>query len=162
MNKNITFTVNGEPVSLTVEPRWTLLRVLRDKMFLTGSKEGCGEGECGSCTVLVDGKPVNSCLMLAVAADGKTITTIEGLSRGTELHPLQKAFIEKGAIQCGFCTPGMVMTAKSLLDKNPDASAEEIRQEMAGNLCRCTGYTKIVEAVQEVAGQLKGGCHENG
>jgi len=151
MGKRITFTVNDESVSLEVEPHWTLLRVIRDELSLTGTKEGCGEGDCGACTVLVDGKAVNSCLILAVDMDGKTVTTIEGLAPRSELHPLQKAFIEKGAVQCGFCTPGMIMSAKALLDMNPYPSEEEIRFAIAGNLCRCTGYAKIVKAIQGVA-----------
>ena len=138
MGKSIKFTVNDEAVSLQVAPHWTLLRVIRDELKLTGTKEGCGEGECGSCTVLVDGKAVNSCLMLAMDADGKAITTIEGLAGDEELHPLQKAFVEKGAIQCGFCTPGMIMNAKAVLNKKRTLSEEELRYEMAGNLCRCT------------------------
>ena len=149
--RTITFTINDEPVSLEVEPRWTLLRVIRDELRLTGTKEGCGEGDCGTCTVIVDEKAVNSCLILAVDADGKTITTIEGLARGRELHPLQKAFIEKGAVQCGFCTPGMILSAKVLLDGNPHPSEEEIRAAISGNLCRCTGYVKIVEAIRSVS-----------
>jgi carbon-monoxide dehydrogenase small subunit len=149
--RTIAFTINDEPVSLEVEPRWTLLRVIRDELRLTGTKEGCGEGDCGTCTVLVDEKAVNSCLILAVDADGKAITTIEGLARGRELHPLQKAFIEKGAVQCGFCTPGMILSAKVLLDGNPHPSEEEIRAAISGNLCRCTGYVKIVEAIRSVS-----------
>ena len=151
MGKRITFTVNDESVSLEVEPHWTLLRVIRDELSLTGTKEGCGEGDCGACTVLVDGKAVNSCLILAVDIDGKTVTTIEGLAPRSEPHPLQRAFIEKGAVQCGFCTPGMIMNANALLDMNPHPSEEEIRFAIAGNLCRCTGYAKIVEAIQAVA-----------
>jgi carbon-monoxide dehydrogenase small subunit len=147
----ITFTINDELVSLEVEPHWTLLRVVRDELRLTGTKEGCGEGDCGACTVLVDEKAVNSCLILAVDTDGKTITTIEGLARGRELHPLQKAFIEKGAVQCGFCTPGMILSAKVLLDGNPHPSEEEIRSAISGNLCRCTGYAKVVEAIRSVS-----------
>jgi carbon-monoxide dehydrogenase small subunit len=149
--RTITFTINDEPVSLEVEPCWTLLRVIRDELRLTGTKEGCGEGDCGTCTVLVDEKAVNSCLILAMDADGKAITTIEGLARGRELHPLQKAFIEKGAVQCGFCTPGMILSAKVLLDGNPHPSEEEIRSAISGNLCRCTGYVKIVEAIRSVS-----------
>jgi carbon-monoxide dehydrogenase small subunit len=149
--RTITFTINDELVSLAVEPHWTLLRVIRDELRLTGTKEGCGEGDCGTCTVLVDGKAVNSCLILAVDADGKTITTIEGLAQGGELHPLQKAFIEKGAVQCGFCTPGMILSAKALLDGNPHPSEEEIRSAISGNLCRCTGYVKVIEAIRSVA-----------
>ncbi len=149
--KIITFTINNELVSLEVESHWTLLRVIRDELRLTGTKEGCGEGDCGTCTVLVDGKAVNSCLILAVDADGKAITTIEGLAQGTELHPLQKAFVEKGAVQCGFCTPGMILSAKALLDENPHPSEEEIRSALSGNLCRCTGYVKVVEAIRSVS-----------
>jgi carbon-monoxide dehydrogenase small subunit len=156
MGKEIRLVVNDEPTSLDVEPNWTLLKVIRDSMGLTGTKEGCGEGECGSCTVLVDGKAVNACLILAVDMDGRTVTTIEGLAQGSELHPLQKAFLEKGAVQCGFCTPGMILTAKSLLDQNPHPSEEEIRFAIAGNLCRCTGYAKIVDAIQTLAERRKG------
>ena len=151
MGKEIRLLVNEEPVSVIVEPHWTLLKVIRDELGLTGTKEGCGEGDCGSCTVLVDEKAVNSCLVLAIDMDGRRVTTIEGMARGTDLHPLQKAFLEKGAVQCGFCTPGMIMTAKSLLDQNPCPSEEEIRYAIAGNLCRCTGYVKIVDAIQSMA-----------
>ncbi len=151
MGRHIQFKVNDDSVSLEVEPHWTLLRLIRDELGLIGTKEGCGEGDCGACTVIVNCKAVNSCLMLAVDMDGKTITTIEGLARGDELHPLQKAFIEKGAVQCGFCTPGIILVAKALLDQNPNPSEEEIRFAIAGNLCRCTGYAKIVNAIQAVA-----------
>ncbi|SFG47593.1 purine hydroxylase delta subunit apoprotein [Desulfotomaculum arcticum] len=146
--QRISFTINGIAQEVEVSPTMRLLDVIRDVLGLTGTKEGCSEGECGACTVLVDGKPVNSCLVLAGQVQGKTITTIEGLSKGQEPHPLQKAFIEAGAIQCGYCTPGMVLSAKALLDSNPNPSAKEIRRGMSGNLCRCTGYKKIIEAVQ--------------
>jgi aerobic-type carbon monoxide dehydrogenase small subunit (CoxS/CutS family) len=152
MGNRIQFKVNDDLVSLEVEPHWTLLRVIRDELGLTGTKEGCGEGDCGACTVLVDDRAVNSCLILAIDVDGKAIITIEGLTQGDELHPLQKAFMEKGAVQCGFCTPGMILTAKALLDQNPHPTEEEIRFAIAGNLCRCTGYAKIVEAIQVVSG----------
>jgi len=155
MEKQIEFTINNEAVSMTVVPHWTLSYMLREELGLTGTKEGCGEGECGSCTVLVEGEPVNSCLLLAVETDGKQICTIEGLASGGKLHPLQQAFIEKGAIQCGYCTPGMVLTAKALLDKEPNPSAENIKNAMSGNLCRCTGYTKILEAIQQAAAYMK-------
>jgi len=157
MSNKISLKVNNEMVSLEVQPHWTLLRVIRDELRLTGTKEGCGQGECGTCTVLVDGKAVNACLLLAVDADGKAVTTIEGLADGEKLHPLQAAFVEKGAVQCGFCTPGMILSAKALLDRNPTPSEEEIRFEIAGNLCRCTGYAKIVEAVQTVAANKNNG-----
>lgn len=146
--QRINFTINGIAQEVEVSPTMRLLDVIRDVLGLTGTKEGCGEGECGACTVLVDGKAVDSCLVLAGQVQGRTITTIEGLSKGQELHPLQKAFIEAGAIQCGYCTPGMILSAKALLDSNPNPSAEEIRHSMSGNLCRCTGYKKIVEAIQ--------------
>jgi aerobic-type carbon monoxide dehydrogenase small subunit (CoxS/CutS family) len=145
MGKRIQFKMNDDSISLEVEAHWTLLRMIREELGLTGTKEGCGEGDCGACTVLVDGRAVNSCLVLAIDVDGKAITTIEGLTRGNELHPLQKAFVEKGAVQCGFCTPGMILAAKALLDLNPLPAEEEIRFAIAGNLCRCTGYAKIVE-----------------
>ena len=154
MKKEIHLTVNGEPYSLAIEPNRTLLQVLREDLGLTGTKEGCGKGDCGSCTVLVEGKAVDSCLTLATQVRGKSITTIEGLASGNDLHPLQKAFIEYGAIQCGFCTPGMILSAKALLDENPHPTEEEVKRALAGNLCRCTGYTKIIEAVMIVA---KGG-----
>lgn len=158
MPNRISLKINGEAITLDVKPHWTLLRLIREELKLTGTKEGCGEGECGSCTVLLDGKPINSCLVLAMDADGGAVTTIEGLADGEELHPLQTAFVEKGAIQCGFCTPGMILTAKGLLDRQPSPSEEEIRLEIAGNLCRCTGYAKIIEAIQTAAQQLKGGA----
>jgi carbon-monoxide dehydrogenase small subunit len=148
MKQTIKLKVNGVEGEVMVEPWWNLARVLRDGLHLTGTKIACGEGDCGTCTVLIDGKPVRSCIYLAMKARDKDITTIEGL-KGTngDLHPLQKAFIECGAIQCGYCTPGMILSAKALLDENPGASEEEIRTGLGGNLCRCTGYVKIVEAV---------------
>jgi carbon-monoxide dehydrogenase small subunit len=144
-------TVNGTLYEVSVQPWESLLEVIRDRLGLTGTKEGCGLGECGACTVIMDGKTVNSCLVLAVEADGKEITTIEGLADGEKLHPIQEAFIAHGGLQCGFCTPGMIMSAKALLDENPDPSEEEIRRAIAGNLCRCTGYTKIIESISSAA-----------
>ena len=152
MDKNITFTINNEEKSLLVKTHWTLLRVIRDELRLTGTKEGCGEGECGSCTVLVNGEAVNSCLMLAVDVDGKSVETIEGLARDGKLHPLQKSFVEKGAIQCGFCTPGMIMSATDLLRRTPHPSRDEIKDGIEGNFCRCTGYEQIIEAIEDAAG----------
>src|SRR5512135_1923534 len=149
MKKTLRFTLNGEPVELEIEPHLTLLQLLRHELELTGTKEGCGMGECGACTVLLDGKSVNSCIFPAMEADGKKVTTIEGLADAHgKLHPIQKAFIENGAIQCGFCTPGMVLSAKALLDENPKPTEEEIRTGIAGNLCRCTGYLQIVQAIK--------------
>jgi carbon-monoxide dehydrogenase small subunit len=139
--------VNGEEVEGWVEPRKTLLDFLRDDLDLTGTKNGCGLGNCGACTVLMNGKPVNSCLVLAVEAEGGEILTIEGLSESGELHPIQKAFIEYGAVQCGYCTPGMILSAKALLDENPHPSEKEVRVAISGNLCRCTGYKSIVKAI---------------
>ena len=149
----VVLRVNGEPREAYVEPGWTLLRVLREDLGLTGAKHGCGNGECGACTVIMDGKAVPSCLVPALNAEGKEIETIEGLSRGGEMHPLQRAFIEHGAVQCGFCTPGMIMSAKALLDENPSPTEDEVREALQGNLCRCTGYKKIVEAVMSVSGR---------
>jgi len=147
MKQEIKLKVNGAPYEVFVEPWKTLLDVLREEIGLTGVKSGCEEGECGACTVLVDGKAVNSCLMLAPQAQGKEIITIEGLEGEEGLHPLQQAFVEHFAVQCGFCTPGMILSAKALLDKNPHPTEEEVRVALSGNLCRCTGYVKIVEAV---------------
>jgi len=155
MEKQIEFSLNERPVSLTVQTHWTLSHLIRNVLGLTGTKEACGEGECGSCTVLVDGEAINSCLYLAADANGKSVTTIEGLAKGDTLHPLQRAFVEKGAIQCGFCTPGMVLTAKSMLDKKPDITSEEARYHMSGNLCRCTGYDKIFEAITDVRDRMQ-------
>jgi carbon-monoxide dehydrogenase small subunit len=148
MKQELLITVNGDEHHLLVDTRRTLLDVLRDDLGLTGTKNGCGAGECGACTVLLDGEPVNSCLTLAHEAAGRDVLTIEGLSSGGVLHPVQQAFVSQGAIQCGFCTPGMVMTTKALLDRNPDPTREEILAGLRGNLCRCTGYVKIVEAVE--------------
>ena len=141
-------TVNGEPISLVVDPNRTLLEVLRDDLELTGAKEGCGEGVCGSCTVLMDGKPVRSCLTLAREASGSQIVTVEGLSEGGALSPLQQSFIDHGAVQCGFCTSGMLMAAKGLLLTNPRPTKDDILRALSGHVCRCTGYTKIAEAVE--------------
>ena len=151
MKKKISLEVNGIAETQEVEVGTTLLRFLRDTLDLTGTKEGCNEGECGSCMVLLDGRPVNSCLVLAVEADGARVTTIEGLSSDGVLHPIQQAFLEHTSIQCGFCTPGMVVTAVALLKANPDPSEDEIRKALAGNLCRCTGYKQIVDAVRGAA-----------
>jgi len=150
MKTLITLKVNGREWELAVEPNRTLVDVLRHDLELTGTKRGCDLGECGSCTVVLNGKPVNSCLVLAVQANGAEILTIEGLAGPGGLHPLQQAFVEKGSIQCGFCTPGMILSATSLLEKNPNPTEAEIRTALSGNLCRCTGYQKIVEAVQSV------------
>ena len=147
----ITLTVNGEPHDVLVSPTEFLVDVLRDGLGLTGTKKGCGIGDCGACTVLLDGKPVLSCLTLALSCQGAEITTIEGLASGPELHPIQKAFVDKGAIQCGFCTPGMILSAKALLERVPNPTEEDIRRGIAGNLCRCTGYVKIVEAIAHAA-----------
>ena len=151
MKKNITLTVNGDSHTLEVDAKDLLLQVIREKLGLTGTKEGCGTGECGACTVLVDGVPVNSCLYLAVRADGKAVLTIEGLAEGGKLHPLQQAFIEQAAVQCGFCAPGMLLSAKALLDRNPRPTEREIREGIAGNICRCTGYVKVVKAIRQAA-----------
>jgi carbon-monoxide dehydrogenase small subunit len=151
MRHQIILTVNGEVEFLEVESYRTLLQVLREDLDLTGTKNGCNSGECGACTVFFDGEPVNACLVLAVEADGHEVATIEGLAQDGALDPLQQAFINCNAVQCGFCTPGMIISARALLDRNPQPSEMEIRQAIAGNLCRCTGYTRIVEAVQEVA-----------
>jgi len=148
--KKISLTVNNRTHELSVEPSQTLVEVLRQHLGLTGTKVGCNQGDCGACAVIMDGRPVNSCLVLAVQADGSNITTIEGVETAEGLHPLQEAFVEKGAIQCGFCTPGMIVTAKSLLESNPEAYKEEIREAISGNLCRCSGYQKIVEAIHSL------------
>jgi len=147
----ITLNVNNETYDVVSYPNRTLLEVLRDDLHLTGTKESCGEGVCGSCTVLVNGTPVRSCLTLAVAVQGKEITTIEGLSEGEKLHPVQEAFVNHHAIQCGFCSPGMILTAYALLAENPNPTEKEIRRAISGNVCRCTGYAKIVEAVMSLA-----------
>ncbi|MHB8612274.1 MAG: (2Fe-2S)-binding protein [Candidatus Dormibacteraceae bacterium] len=149
-----TLNVNGERVEMLLPVHNTLLEVLREDMQLTGTKHGCELGECGTCTVLVDGKPQLSCLVLPVQVEGRAITTIEGMAAGAELHPLQQAFAELGAAQCGYCTPGMLLSAKSLLEATPRPSREEIREALAGNLCRCTGYTKILEAVELAARRM--------
>ncbi|MBU1743806.1 MAG: (2Fe-2S)-binding protein [Proteobacteria bacterium] len=150
---SLTLTVNNETHAVMASPNRTLLEVLREDLHLTGTKEGCGEGVCGACTVLVDGKPVRSCLTLAMALEGKKITTIEGLAQGGQLHPIQAAFVEHHAIQCGFCSPGMILTAYALLNENQNPTEAEIRRAIAGNVCRCTGYAKIVKAVQSLAGK---------
>jgi len=155
MKHKIRFTINREVKEIEVEPNKTLLKMLREDLDLIGAKEGCGAGECGACTVLVNNKPVNSCLMLAVEADGKEILTIEGLSDGTSLDPVQESFLKHNAIQCGYCTPGMVMSAKALLNRNPHPTEEDVKEALAGNLCRCTGYQRIVDAVLDSA--KKGG-----
>jgi carbon-monoxide dehydrogenase small subunit len=139
--------INGVTYEVIIEPRRTLLEVLRDNLGLTGAKKACDTGECGACTVLMDGKPVASCLVLAVEAQGKDIVTIEGLAKDGQPHPIQQAFVDHGAIQCGFCTPGMILSAKALLDRNPKPTEDEVKDAIAGNLCRCTGYAKIIEAI---------------
>ena len=150
----LSFTLNGRPVTLEVGPDETLLQVLRERLRLTGTKSGCEEGECGACTVLVDGRPVTSCLYPALRCAGRSVETVEGLAGQSGLHPLQQSFIEAGAVQCGFCTPGMLMSAKGLLDGNPSPSRDQITQALSGNLCRCTGYLKIIEAVENAAAKI--------
>ncbi len=157
MKHNIRLTVNGESYTVAVEPRESLLDVLRDKLSLTGAKKGCNRGDCGACTIIMDGKTVNSCLVLAVEADDREVLTIEGLANKGQLHPVQEAFIQYGAIQCGYCTPGMIMSAKALLDENPNPTEEEIKRAIGGNLCRCTGYVKIVDAIKKAAESIQTG-----
>ncbi|MDI6762880.1 MAG: (2Fe-2S)-binding protein [Thermodesulfobacteriota bacterium] len=142
--------VNGKAVEVMVNPTWTLLRVLREELRLTGTKKGCEQGDCGVCTVIMDGRTVNACLVLALQTESKEIETIEGLGTADQLHPLQKSFIKHGAVQCGFCTPGMLLSAKALLEKNADPTLEEIKRGISGNLCRCTGFVKIIKAIQNV------------
>ena len=153
MSHLIQVSVNGERYELSVEAKKTLLDLLRDDLGLTGTKKGCDNGECGACTILLSGRPVNACLVLAVEADGKEILTIEGLADGSFLHPLQEAFIQHGAVQCGYCSPGMILTAKALLDENPRPAEMEVKKAIAGNLCRCGTYNKVVKAVLSVAGK---------
>jgi carbon-monoxide dehydrogenase small subunit len=152
----LNFTVNNRTEHLNVSGDERLIDILRDELGLTGTKEGCGEGECGACTIIMNGKIVPSCLILACQAQGATITTIEGISKNGELHPIQQAFVETGAVQCGFCTPGFIMVSKVLLEENPNPTEAEIRKAIAGNLCRCTGYTKIIEAIQLAAKRMRG------
>jgi carbon-monoxide dehydrogenase small subunit len=149
----LTMTVNGNEIDVAVTPNTTLLEVLRDDLGFTGVKEGCSEGVCGACTVLMDGAPIRSCLTLALEAEGASITTIEGLASRGQLHPVQQAFIDQGAVQCGFCTPGMILSSKALLDRSPHPTDDDIKTALAGNFCRCTGYKKILDAVRSVATQ---------
>jgi carbon-monoxide dehydrogenase small subunit len=154
---HVTTTVNGDEVEFLADPRETLLDCLRDKLGMTGAKEGCGTGDCGACSVTVDGRLVCSCLVLGVEAQGKTIETVEGMAEGEKLHPLQRKFIEHAALQCGICTPGILVAAKALLAQNPDPTEEEVRYWLAGNLCRCTGYDKIIRAVLDAAAEMREG-----
>ena len=155
MKKSVKLRINSRDYELGGEPNETLLEVLRERLGLTGTKSGCNTGDCGACTVLMDEKPVNSCLVLAVRAEGCRIYTVEGVAEEEDLHPLQEAFLEKGAVQCGFCTPGMLMSAKGLLSENPHPSKNEIQVALSGNLCRCTGYVKIIEAIESVTDNEK-------
>ncbi|MGD9099054.1 MAG: (2Fe-2S)-binding protein [Anaerolineae bacterium] len=150
-NHSISLTVNGVREYVDVPSHWTLLRLLRERLALTGTKNGCEAGECGACTVVLNGEPVNSCMVLAVEADGAEVLTVEGLAHAGRLDALQQAFVDEGGVQCGFCTPGMLIAARALLDRNPTPSEDEIREALVGNLCRCTGYTRIVQAVQKAA-----------
>ena len=154
-NMHVTAKVNGDETEFLCDPRETLLDVLRDRLNLTGTKEGCGTGDCGACTVTIDDRLVCSCLMLGVEASGKSIETIEGMAKGDTLHPLQKKFVEHAALQCGICTPGILVAAKNLLEKNPDPNEEQVRYWLAGNLCRCTGYDKIIRAVLDAAKEMR-------
>ena len=154
MKRVLSFTLNGDPIEFVCKDNMTLLDLLRDKLGLTGTKRGCEQGECGACTVMLDGKPVNSCCTLAVECEGRDVVTVEGIAKNGQLHPIQKQFIEKWALQCGYCTPGMIMSAKALLDVNPHPTELEIREAIEGNLCRCTGYAKIVEAIQAAAAEM--------
>lgn len=153
---NINLKINGQEMALSVSPHRTLLEMIREDLLLTGTKEGCGEGDCGSCTVILDGKTVNSCLILAAEANGKELLTVEGLSDGGKLHPLQQSFVENHGMQCGFCTSGMLMASKALLDENPSPTRHEIKEALAGNFCRCTGYAKIFTSVEAAAEAMKG------
>jgi len=155
MKIRVSCTVNSDPIDILVEQEKTLLEVLREDLRLTGTKHGCELGECGACAVLVDGEPLLSCLVLAAECDGRDVVTVEGLPEGGELHPLQECFADLGAAQCGYCTPGMLMTAKALLDREPHPTRDQIREALAGNLCRCTGYQQIIEAVEAAAGRLR-------
>ena len=151
MDMTIKFTLNARPTQVEVSPHWTLLRLLREKLGLTGTKEGCGIGECGACTVLLEGIPVNSCLIMAPKIEGRKIETIEGLGSREALHPLQQSFIDHGAVQCGFCTPGILMSSKALLDRIPHPTREEVKGAISGHLCRCTGYQQIIEAIEKAS-----------
>ncbi len=162
MKRLMEVTVNDLRREVAVEPRRTLIEMLREDLDLTGTKHGCGQGDCGACLVLLDGMPVNSCLVLALEAAGREVTTIEGLADGTRLHPIQQAFVDAGAIQCGFCTPGMVLSAKALLDRNPSPTERDVRVAISGNLCRCTGYQKIVEATLTAAERMRGRASDRG
>jgi carbon-monoxide dehydrogenase small subunit len=155
MKLHVSTTVNGDQAEFLTDPGTTLLDALRDELGLTGSKEGCGSGDCGACSVIVDGRLVCSCLMLAAEAEGKRVETIEGLAKGGHLHPIQQKFLEHAALQCGFCTPGLIVASKALLDANPDPTEEEARYWLAGNLCRCTGYDKVIRAVLDAAAELR-------
>jgi aerobic carbon-monoxide dehydrogenase small subunit len=152
----IHFTLNGKAMRLEAPSHWTLLRLLREKLGLTGTKEGCGIGECGACTVLLDGKPVHACLLMAPKVEGREVETIEGLGSRESLHPLQRSMVDHGAVQCGFCIPGILMSSKALLDRNPHPGREEIKDAISGHLCRCTGYHQIIEAIEEAGKQVKG------
>ncbi len=156
MKHRVSAKVNGDPVEFLCETGQTLLEALRNELNLTGTKEGCGTGDCGACSVIIDGRVQCSCLMLGVEAEGKSIDTIEGMATGEKLHPLQQKFLEHAALQCGMCTPGVLIAAKALLERNPDPTEEEVRYGLAGNLCRCTGYHKIVEAVLDAAREMRG------
>jgi len=156
MNKQINFTLNDELVTVSIPVHRTLLQVLREDLLLTGTKEGCNEGECGACTILLDGKPMNSCMTLAVEVDGRTVLTVEGLAKNGELDPLQQAFLDVGAVQCGFCTPGMLMSAKAVLDEIEEPTEEQIRTGIEGNICRCTGYDRIVTAIKLASDRRQG------
>jgi len=158
----IELTVNGEKRTLDVKPHTRLLDLLREDLGLTGTKEGCGKGECGACTVIMNNKAVASCLVLAIQADGAEVLTVEGLSKGEKLHPIQESFIEKGAVQCGFCIPGMIMSSKKLLDENINPTDDDIKRGLSGNICRCTGYVKIIDAVKSAAHKIKSGGGDNG
>ena len=151
MKRVLSFTLNGDPIEVVCKDNMTLLDLLRDKLGLTGTKKGCEQGECGACTVMLDGKPVNSCCTLAVECEGRDVVTVEGIAKNGQLHPIQKQFIEKWALQCGYCTPGMIMSAEALLRKNPDPTEDEIRLALSGNICRCSGYVQIVRAVKRAA-----------
>jgi carbon-monoxide dehydrogenase small subunit len=154
MEKRIRFFLNGTTIEVDVPCHWTLLRLLREKLGLTGTKEGCGIGECGACTVLLEKMPVTACLVMAVKVEGREVQTIEGIGNRKSLHPLQQSFIDHGAVQCGFCTPGILMSSKALLEKNPNPSREEVKEAISGHLCRCTGYIQIIEAIEAIGEQI--------